>query len=55
MIDEGQTELGEQKEDMLPVLGVVWLEASESATQSVIACGEFSVMVLNEFAMDCYS
>jgi hypothetical protein len=33
---------------------VVWLEAPESAIQSVMV-GWFSLMVLNELARDCWS
>jgi hypothetical protein len=44
-----------QGEEMLPECGVVWLEASESATQSVTGVGGVSSMMLKEPARDCGS
>jgi hypothetical protein len=39
-------------EEMLPEYGVVWLEAPELATQSVMGVGGVSSMVLKEPARD---
>ena len=49
MIEEGQEEQGGQKRKMLLVSGVIWLEESESMTQSVMA-GGLRAMVLKELA-----
>jgi hypothetical protein len=51
-MDEGSVEVGGRTEDKLPTSEVVWLEASESATQSVTAAG-VKAMVLKELANDC--
>jgi hypothetical protein len=40
-------------EEMLPKYGVVWLEAPESATQSVVGVGGVCSMVLKEPTRDC--
>jgi hypothetical protein len=42
-------------EERLPEYGVVWLEAPESTTQSVIGVEGVSSMVLKEPARDCGS
>jgi hypothetical protein len=44
-----------QGEEMLPEYGVVWLEAPESATQSVAGVERVSSMVLKEPARNCGS
>jgi hypothetical protein len=54
MMDEGSVEVGGRTKVKLPASEVVWLEASESATQSVTA-GGVKAMVLKEFANDCWS
>lgn len=36
-------------------IGVVWIKALESTTQSVMAAGGVKVIVLNELARDCWS
>jgi hypothetical protein len=42
--------------EILPTEGVVWCEASESATQSWTEVGGgWSAMVLKEFVSDCWS
>jgi hypothetical protein len=51
-MDEGSIKVGGQTEVKLPVSEVVWLEVSESATQSVTAEG-VKAMVLKELANDC--
>jgi hypothetical protein len=51
MIDEGSVELGGWIVVRLLASEVVWLEASESATQSVTA-GGVKAMVLKELASD---
>jgi hypothetical protein len=51
-MDEGSIKVGGQTEVKLPVSEVVWLEVSESATQSVTA-GGVKAMVLKELANDC--
>jgi hypothetical protein len=40
---------------MLPEYRVVWLEAPESTTQSVVGMGGVSSMVLKESVRDCGS
>jgi hypothetical protein len=52
MMNEGSVEVGGRTEFKLPASKVVWLEASESATQSVTAMG-VKAMVLKELANDC--
>jgi hypothetical protein len=52
MMDEGSVELGGQTEVNLLASKVVWLEAPESAIQSVIV-GGVKAMVLKELANDC--
>jgi hypothetical protein len=51
MMDEGSVELGGQTEVNLLASKVVWLEAPESAIQSVIV-GGVKAMVLKELAND---
>jgi hypothetical protein len=51
MIDEGSVELGGWIVVRLLASEVVWLEVSESATQSVTA-GRVKAMVLKELASD---
>jgi hypothetical protein len=41
--------------EMLPEYGVVWLEAPESAIQSVAGVGGVSSMELKELTRDCGS
>jgi hypothetical protein len=55
MMEQGWKAEGGQGEEMLPEYGVVWLEAPESATQSVMGVGAVSSMVLKESARDCGS
>jgi hypothetical protein len=49
---EGSVEVGGRTEDKLPASEVVWLETSESATQSVTV-GGVKALVLKELANDC--
>jgi hypothetical protein len=51
MVYEGSVEVGGRIEVKLPASEVVWLEASESATQSVTV-GGVKAMVLKELAND---
>jgi hypothetical protein len=51
-MDEGSVKVGGRTEDKLPAFEVVWLEAPESATQSMTAEG-VRAMVLKELANDC--
>jgi hypothetical protein len=51
-MDEGSVEVVGRTEVKLPVSEVVWLEAPESATQSVTT-GGVKAMVLKELANDC--
>jgi hypothetical protein len=51
-MDEGSVEVVGRTEVKLPTSEVVWLEAPESATQSVTA-GGVKAMVLKELAHDC--
>jgi hypothetical protein len=51
-MDEGSVEVGGRTEDKLSTSEVVWLEAPESATQSVTA-GGVKAMVLKELVNDC--
>jgi hypothetical protein len=51
-MDEGSVEVGGRTEDKLPASEVVWLETSESATQSVTV-GGVKALVLKELANDC--
>jgi hypothetical protein len=51
MMDGGPVEVGGQIEVKLPTFKVVWLEASESATQSMTA-GGVKAIVLKELAND---
>jgi hypothetical protein len=51
-MDEGLVEVVGRIEVKLPASEVVWLEAPESATQSVTA-GRVKAMVLKELANDC--
>jgi hypothetical protein len=51
-MDEGSVEVVGRTEVKLPASEVVWLEASESATQSVTA-GGVKAMVLKELANNC--
>jgi ribosomal protein L18E len=51
-MDEGSVKVGGRTKVKLPVSEVVWLEVSESATQSVTAEG-VKAMVLKELANDC--
>jgi hypothetical protein len=53
-MDEGSVELGWRTDDKLPASEVVWLEAPESATQSVTA-GGVKTMVLKELANEIVS
>jgi hypothetical protein len=50
-MDEGSVEVVGRTEVKLPASEVVWLEASESVTQSVTA-GGVKAMVLKELAND---
>jgi hypothetical protein len=52
MMDEGSVEVGGRIEVKLPAYEVVWLEASESMTQSVTT-GGVKAMVLKELTNDC--
>jgi hypothetical protein len=54
MMDEGSVEVGGWIEVKLPAYEVVWLEASESMTQSV-ATGGVKAIVLKELTNDCWS
>ena len=51
-MDEGSVEVVGRTEVKLPASEVVWLEAPESATQSVTA-GGVKAMVLKELTNDC--
>jgi hypothetical protein len=51
MMDGGSVEVGGQIEVKLPTFEMVWLEASESATQSVTA-GGVKTIVLKALAND---
>jgi hypothetical protein len=51
MMDEGSVKVGGRIEVKLPASEVVWLEALESATQSVTT-GGVKAMVLKELAND---
>jgi hypothetical protein len=51
MMDEGSVEVGGRTRVKLPTSEVVWLEASESTTQSVTT-GGVKAMVLKELAND---
>jgi hypothetical protein len=51
-MDEGLVEVVGRTEVKLPASEVMWLEAPESATQSVTA-GGVKAMVLKELANDC--
>jgi hypothetical protein len=56
MMDEGLEEFKGRGLEILPIEGVVWCEAPESATQSLIELwGGCSAMVLKEFMSDCWS
>jgi hypothetical protein len=52
MMDEGSVKVGGRIEVKVPASEVVWLEAPESATQSMIV-GGVKVMVLRELTNDC--
>jgi hypothetical protein len=54
MMDEGSVGRGCQTEVKLPSLKVIWLEASESATQSMTAGGTIAI-VWKEGASGCWS
>jgi hypothetical protein len=51
-MDEGSVEVVGRTKVKLPASEVVWLEAPESATQSVTARG-VKAMVMKELANDC--
>jgi hypothetical protein len=55
MMEWGWKAEGGREEEMLPEYGVVWLEAPESATQSVAGVRGVSSMVLKEPMRDCGS
>jgi hypothetical protein len=53
-MDKGSVGRGGQTEVKLPALKVVWLEASEYVTQSMIVGGTI-IIVWNEWASGCWS
>jgi hypothetical protein len=56
MIEEGLDEAKGRRVEILPVDGMVWCVAPESATQSWTEVGgRWSTMVLKEWASDCWS
>jgi hypothetical protein len=55
-INEGLDEFKGRCLEIIPTEGIVWCEASESATQSYTEVGAgLSTMVLKEFTSDCWS
>ena len=54
MTEEGQEGCGDQTEERIPVPGVVWKEAPESAIHSMLT-GGVSPMVLKDYARAAWS